>query len=274
MSDLGPALKAWRARVTPAQAGLPMGTDRRTTGLRREELALLSGLSVDYVVRLEQGRARNPSPQVLASLARALQLTTDERDLLYRSAGIAPPSGGVISRDLGPGLQRILEHLGATPVGVFTAAWDFVLGNALWHALFGKEFAGTGRDANLVWRAFVGQSLPLLRSPQEAEAFAREMVSDLHAAKSRYPHDPLLVRLIDDLRRESAVFEQLWGTWHVADRRSERKVVDSPTVGPVTFDCDVLSADSDFRLVVYTATPGSADADKLDTLRKVAAGPG
>jgi transcriptional regulator with XRE-family HTH domain len=271
MNDLGEAIKAWRDRVNPTVVGLPMGADRRTPGLRREELASLSGLSVDYVVRLEQGRAKNPSPQVLAALARALQLTTDERDMLYRTAGIAAPSDGVVSTALSPGLRRILEHLGSTPVGVFTAVWDFVLGNELWHSLFGDHFLKSGREANLVWRAFLGPELPLVQSPEQADRFAREMVSDLHAAKSVHPDDRGLAELICDLRRESPTFEHMWGEWHVANRISDRKTIDSPTVGPITFDCDVLSApDSNLSLVVYTAPLGSIDAEKLESL-KVAA---
>lgn len=160
MTELGAAIRAWRDRVSPAEAGLPSGRDRRTPGLRREELASLSGLSVDYLVRLEQGRARNPSPQVLAALARALRLNAHERDVLYRSGGIAPPSPGVVSTHLSTGLQRILDHLADTPVGVYTAAWDFVLGNRMWHALFGDQTALSGREANLVWRAFVNDDTP------------------------------------------------------------------------------------------------------------------
>ena len=270
MTELGAAIRAWRDRVSPEEAGLPSGHDRRSPGLRREELASLSGLSVDYLVRLEQGRARNPSPQVLAALARALRLNAQERDVLFRSGGVAPPSRGVISTHLSPGLQRILDHLKETPVGIYTAAWDFILGNRMWHALFGDQTALSGRDANLIWQAFVNENIPLVQSGDQAADFAREMVSDLHAAVSVYPDDRGLIDLIADLRATSPTFENLWGKWQVATRRSDRKTVDSPVVGHVTFDCDVLTTtDSDLRVVVYTAAPGSTDADKLDLLRVV-----
>jgi transcriptional regulator with XRE-family HTH domain len=209
MNELGVAIRAWRDRVTPAEVGMLAGLDRRSPGLRREELASLSGLSVDYLVRLEQGRAQNPSSQVLASLARALRLSTQERDVLYRTAGIAPPSGAVISTHLSPGLQRILDRLADTPVGVFTVAWDFVLGNRMWHALFGDQTVLPGWESNLIWRAFVSQDIPLVRSDDEATSFAREMVSDLHAARSMYPDDRNLAHLIRDLRRASPAFEGL-----------------------------------------------------------------
>ena len=225
---------------------------------------------MDYLVRLEQGRAQNPSSQVLAALARALRLSVDERDVLYRSAGIASPSRGVISAHLSPGLQRILDHLTDTPVGVYTAAWDFVVGNHMWHALFGDQTPLSGRESNLIWRAFVTHDIPLVRSTDQTDDFAQEMVSDLHTAMSIYPDDPGLIELVTDLRAASPAFAACWGNWHVANRRSERKTVDSPVVGHITFDCDVLSTtDSDLRVVVYTAPVGSADAAKLDLLRVV-----
>lgn len=270
MTEFGAAIRAWRDRVLPAEVGLLAGGDRRSPGLRREELAALAGLSVDYLVRLEQGRAKNPSPQVLGSLARALRLSRDERDLLYRSAGVAPPAAGAISTHLSPGLQRVIDHLADAPVGVFTAAWDFVLGNHIWHALFGDQTRRSRRESNLVWRALVLDDIPLVRTAEEVDHFADEMVADLRIAMSTYPDDRDLAELIADLRTASAAFEALWGQWRAANRRSDRKTVDSPAVGPITFDCDVLSApDSDLRLVVYTAAPGSGDAEKLDLLRAI-----
>jgi len=227
---------------------------------------------VDYLVRLEQGRAKNPSPQVLASLARALRITASERDVLYRSAGVAPPPKSSISSHLSPGLQRIIDRLGDSPVGVYTAAWDFVLSNRLWDALFSGETARSGREANLVWRTFTASAMPVVWSRDEAATFAREMVADLHVAASAYPDDLALMSLISDLRTASPLFLHLWDDWHVGRRNNERKVVNSPTVGLVTLDCDVLAtADSDLRLVVYTAQPGSADAEKLELLKVVGA---
>lgn len=268
MSDLARAIRAWRDRVTPAQVGLPAGVDRRSPGLRREELAALAGVSVDYLVRLEQGRATNPSPQVLGSLSRALRLTVPERDLLFRSAGIAPPSPAIVSRHLSPGLQRIIDRLDDTPVGVFSAAWDFVVGNRLWSALFGDQSLEVGRSRNLVWRTFTGLPDLIRRSDDEMAAFQQEMVADLHTASTRYPDDPDLRDLIRDLRGASDPFRSRWEEWTVAPRSGERKTIESALVGPVTFDCDVLAAsDSDLRVVVYTAVPETVDAEKLNVLR-------
>ena len=116
MDEFAGVLRAWRERVSPAEAGLPAGPGRRTAGLRREELSTLAGISVDYIVRLEQGRARNPSPQLLRALAVALRLTDQERDHLYRVAGAAPPPPGVV-----PGTS--VRACSASSTGSATCRW-------------------------------------------------------------------------------------------------------------------------------------------------------
>lgn len=120
--DLGALLRSWRDRLSPVDVGLRVNDARRTTGLRREELAALAGLSVDYVVRLEQGRARRPSSQVAASLARALQLSDVERDHLFVVAGLLPPSPTEVPTHIPPSVQRLVARLGEIPLAVFTAS--------------------------------------------------------------------------------------------------------------------------------------------------------
>lgn len=270
VNDLAVVLRTWRDRVRPADVGLSAGADRRSPGLRREELAALSGISVDYLVRLEQGRARNPSPQVLASLARALRVNSSERDILFRAAGIAPPTAGIISTHVSPGVHRILDRLENTPVAVYTASWDFVQSNTTWDALFAGEVAREGREANLVWRAFTSNNIPVIWADGEATAFQRDLVADLHTVASAYPRDPGLASLIADLRRQSTSFDTMWREWDVTRQPARPKRVRSATVGAVTLNCDILTThDLDLRLVVYTAAPGSADAEKLDLLRVV-----
>src|SRR5579859_6945837 len=128
-ADLGATIRTWRDRLPPSAVALPPGRARRATGLRREELADLAGLSVDYVVRLEQGRATTPSASVVAALARALQLTAPERDHLYRLAHFAPPADDTISDHIPPGVQRVLKRLGDVAVGVFAADWQLIWWN-------------------------------------------------------------------------------------------------------------------------------------------------
>src|SRR3954466_9834998 len=136
-TGLGPTIRAWRDRLPPSAAALPVGRTRRAAGLRREELAELAGMSVDYVVRLEQGRATTPSAQVVASLARALQLSTAERDHLYRLGHPGPPADGAISSHIPPGVHRVLARLGDVAVAVFAADWQLIWWNRGWAALLG-----------------------------------------------------------------------------------------------------------------------------------------
>jgi transcriptional regulator with XRE-family HTH domain len=270
--ELAACLRSWRDRLTPADAGLPATSSRRAPGLRREEVAQLAGLSVDYLSRLEQGRASNPSPSVLAPLARALRLTDDERAHLYRVAGQAPPSAGTIGRHLTPGVQRVLDRLADVPVMVIDAAWTIVARNALGVALLGELPGGGGaRQRNVIWRHFTGGGASAFeRTDRETADLEAEMVADLHDAVGRYPADEHLHALVADLRAGHERFAALWEQRPVAPRAASRKTIVHPEVGPITLDCDsLLVRDSDLRLIVYTAAPGSPDAGKLALLSAV-----
>lgn len=222
---------------------------------------------MDYLVRLEQGRSRHPSSQVLAALARALRLSSSERDALYVAGGMAPVSPDVVPGHLSPGLQRMLDRLQDTPVAVFTAAWDLLAANALWDALFGDHTLHTGRERNLAWRHFT--DLPSsVRHDAGTDHYARALVTDLRAAAGRYPKDAALAQLVADLRTTSTRFAAVWDSAPAEAHVAETKTVLSPAAGPVRVDCDVLTApDADLRLVVYTARPGSPDETALALLR-------
>ncbi|MFI9598235.1 helix-turn-helix domain-containing protein [Nonomuraea sp. NPDC052265] len=141
-------IRTWRERLSPSAVALPVGRARRAVGLRREELAELAGVSVDNVVRLEEGRATTPSAQVVASLARALQLSVSERDHLYRLARLVPPANGAISDHIPPGVQRVLARLGDVAVAVFAADRQLVWWNRSWAALLGDPSASPSRLRN------------------------------------------------------------------------------------------------------------------------------
>jgi transcriptional regulator with XRE-family HTH domain len=265
MDELAACLRQWRDRLDPAEVGLPAGR-RRAPGLRREEVAQLAGVSVDYLARLEQGRASNPSPSVLASLARTLRLTREERAHLFRVAGHAEPASGHIDRHLTPGVQRILDRLGDVPVMVVDAAWEIVALNPLATALLGD----LSDEPNLLRRHFSGLRTRLVRATKDDAAFEAEAVADLREAAGRYAEDERLRRLIADLRAGSPRFDELWSRPAVARRAASRKTFAHPEVGIVTLDCDVLTVqDSELRLVVYTAAPGSPDANALALLGAV-----
>lgn len=270
--SLGQLLRVWRDRLSPADAGLVTGRNRRASGLRREELADLAGLSVDYVTRLEQGRARNPSGQVIAALARTLQLTRLEQDHLHRSAGLLPPADGHISGHIPPGVQRLISRLGDNPLAVFTAEWNLLRWNSLWSALQGDPIAIPPAERNLA-RAVFGDAgaRRYLRSSVSlngADQFEAAIVADLRTASLSYPSDPGLRALIRELRQESTTFEHHWRRAEVGHHTTDRKTVTHPTVGTITLDCDVLTVPgSDLRIIVYSAATNSPDAEKLDFLR-------
>lgn len=262
---IGSYIQAWRHRLQPADAGLPASPSRRTRGLRREELAMLASISVDYLVRLEQGRATSPSTQVLAALSRALRLTTQERDHLCAVAGQAPPRRTAMTSHVPPSVQRLADRLGDLPVAVYDPAWTIITWNAAWAGLMGDPSALTGRDRNLLWRTFTGQSSRVLKSGDDAGEFETSAVAGLRRAFGRYPDDAGLRQLVDDLQQASSRFARLWASRVISTSGdSNSKTIVHPAVGPITLDCDVLTvAGSDLRIVVYTADPSSPDADRL-----------
>jgi transcriptional regulator with XRE-family HTH domain len=274
VTQLGLALHRWRDRVSPAMVGLPDAEPRRAVGLRREELAQLAGLSVDYLTRLEQGRATRPSAQVLASLARALRLSTQERDHLFLLAGHAPPAAGLAPTHVPAGVQRLLDRLYDTPVSVYDATWNLLTWNQRWAALLGEPPARTGHERNLVWRYFTDRPSRVGHTPEQDDAFASALVADLRAADARYPNDASLRSLVRDLAEASPRFVELWDGYAVATHESSRKTIHHPEVGALTLDCDVLTVPgSDLRIVAYTAEPGSDAADRLALLAVLGTSP-
>lgn len=268
-AGLGAMIRTWRNRLPPSAAGLPVVRKRRAAGLRREELADLAGVSVDYVVRLEQGRATTPSASVVASLARALQLSTAERDHLYRLARIVPPADGTISDHLPPGMQRVLVRLGDVAVAVFAADWQMVWWNHRWAALLGDPSAAPPRMRNFARDRFPvdADRISLARWPvtdADPDTTDAALVSDLRRATGRFPRDSRLAALVGDLNAGNARFAELWAAGEVTTNREVHKTVDHPSVGAVTVDCDVLTdGDTELKIVIMTAAPGSEDETKL-----------
>ncbi|MFF0265482.1 helix-turn-helix transcriptional regulator [Kribbella sp. NPDC004536] len=270
MSELGKTLHAWRDRVAPSEVGLPVGGKRRAPGLRREELALLAGLSVDYIVRLEQGRSDSPSVQVLTALARALRLSDAERNHLFALAGEVEPSPGRISAYIPPGVQRIVDQLDGAPLCVCDAAWTIISWNPLFAALAGDPSSWHGRHRNIIYLNFARPGSRFEQTPEQAHAFRVAMVTDLRASLARYPADPDLRAMIDDLRSGYPEFARLWDERVVGFHQSERKTIRHPVVGAFDIDCDILAVPgSDLRMVVYTAAPNSEAAEKLRLLSVV-----
>jgi transcriptional regulator with XRE-family HTH domain len=226
-------------------------------GLRREEVAQLAGVSLDYLARLEQGRAQRPSSSVLAALARALRLSADERSHLFRLAGHVEPGPGTINRHITPSLQRLLDRLVEVPVMVVDAAGEIVAANTLASALIGDLSSASRRERTLAWRHFNGLPSRIVRTPEEQAVTEARLVAELRDALGRYPSDEHLSSLIDDLRVVSPRFAELWEQHPVARTPSRTKTFAHPEVGEITLDCDVLSVQgSDLNVIVYTATVG------------------
>jgi transcriptional regulator with XRE-family HTH domain len=245
---------------------MALNSPRRAPGLRREELALLAGISIDYVVRLEQGRARTPSAQVCAALARALRLSDDEQAHLFRLAGHAEDTAR-IPRQIPASVRRIVDQLDQHPVAVHDATWNLLFWNPLYASLFGDPTTIVGpRDRNTLLRHFTGRPVRVRHSPEEEHAFEVSMVADLRATTSRYPRDPELRALVAELRTVDR-FEELWRTRLVTTHQQSHKVVEHPEVGDVDIDCDVLTTQgTDLRVVVFTPKPGTDARSKLDLL--------
>jgi transcriptional regulator with XRE-family HTH domain len=266
-AQLSGFLRRRRERVEPADVGLPAGPRRRTPGLRREEVAQLAGMSTDYYTRLEQRRAPQPSEQILTALARALRLTVDERDHLFRLAGHHAPARGAPSDHVGPGMMRILDRLDDTPALVISDLDEPLAQNRLAVALLGDQLRHTGPARSLVWRWFTDPDARQVHPPEDHDHHSAVLVANLRAALVRRGQDVRSRTLVDRLRATSTQFAALWDRHEVAVRRRDTKRIVHPELGLIELHCQTLYADTEAqRLLVFTAEPGSRAADQLRLL--------
>ncbi|MFH8348480.1 helix-turn-helix transcriptional regulator [Streptomyces sp. NPDC018045] len=270
--ELGDFLRSRRERITPADVGLPAGARRRTPGLRREEVAHLAFISTEYYTRLEQARGPRPSREVLAQLARALRLSDAERDHLHHLAGAPPGPRPGPSREVRQSVVDLLRRLPEAAAVVVSATYEVIAWNDLAAALMEDFSALPRRDRNLVRRAFLGphpNGRPLY-GVSDAAAFARTSAQHLRAAAARYPDDPEVTGLVEELLAGSKEFARIWAAHDVTARATLCKTFEHPLVGPLSVSCDVLDiTDRDQRVFIYTATPGSPSAEALRLLSVV-----
>ncbi len=267
--ELGAFLRSRRERLRPEDVGLPAGARRRTPGLRREEVAVLAHISTEYYARLEQGRAPRPSGEVLAGIAGALLLTAAESSHLHVLAGTVPARPGRHRRDVRPSILALLERLPQTAAIVVSAAFEVLAWNDLATALLEDFAALAPEDRNLARKAFLGPARPgaALYSVSDVAEFRHHVVTELRSTLARYPSDPAVTGLVAELRDGSPEFARLWERHDVQSGPTLRKTFRHPAVGKVTVDCDSLKlTDRDQHLVLYTAPPGSRDADALALL--------
>jgi hypothetical protein len=214
-------------------------------------------MSVDYYIRLEQARGPQPSRQVLSALARALMLTTDEREYLFRVAGQAPPQAARPSREITPGIRSLLDGMPTTPAYVVDAAYNILAWNRLATHFIGN-LAGHA-DRNMIRWTFRRSPADVMWTDEHFLRFTRATVADLRAGYARYPGDPEIESVVTELLALSPLFAEMWAEHEVELRGPMLKGVDHPQAGPLEFECNVLHvAETGQRLIAYCAAPGSA----------------
>ncbi|WP_431956354.1 helix-turn-helix transcriptional regulator [Nocardia lijiangensis] len=269
-SELADFLRRRREQLTPAEVGLPPGVRRRTPGLRRDEVALLAGMSTDYYTRLEQSRGPRPSTQVLTALARALRFSNDERDHLFHLCGHQPPGPASGDKHVGPGLLHLLAKLDDIPAAVVTDLGEVLVQNRMHTLLVGDRADKRGLDRYYAWGWFADPSARDLFPGEDWDRLSRQHVADLRATAARRAGDADVTEFIGALRAASAEFERLWTEHEVAVRLSDTKRIAHPVVGLIDTVCEtLLTPNAAQRLLVYLPRPGTDAAEKMELLRVV-----
>ncbi|KUN89014.1 XRE family transcriptional regulator [Streptomyces bungoensis] len=267
-TELGVFLRSRRERIRPADVGLPSGPRRRVPGLRRDEVAQLAGVSVDYYNELERGAGSQPSEQMIAALARALRLTADERDYLYHLADRPVPVHGSAASHVHPGMLDLLTRLTSTPAQVITDLHVTLVQNPLAVALLGDHSGFRGSRASFVHRWFTDPAARHLYPAADHAKQSRAFVADLRAAAARRDaKDTEASSMIGSLLGASPEFAALWADHDVAFRRDDRKRLNHPALGLIEVNClNLFSEDGRQRLLWFTPAVGTDSADALDLL--------
>jgi transcriptional regulator with XRE-family HTH domain len=264
-------LRHRREALRPEDVGLPAGVRRRTKGLRREEVAALAVMSTDYYTRLEQRRGPQPSEQMLASLARALRLTGDERDYLYRLAGHNAPSSATAATHVVPALLRVLDRLADTPALILSSLGETLVANQMAEALLGSTSGYTGLARSDIYRWFTDPATRLRYPEEDRDRQSRALVANLRAAYGTMGAGSRAGDLVRGLQKVSPEFAALWERHEVARRFEDHKTLIHPELGPVELDCQVLfTEDQSQVLLVLTAPPRSEGYEKLQLLAVLA----
>jgi transcriptional regulator with XRE-family HTH domain len=260
-----------RARVTPEQAGLPLyGGHRRVPGLRREELALLAGVSVDYYTRLERGNLSGASDSVLEAIARALRLDEAEHTHLFDLARTANATASTrrrpVTRRIRPEVQRVLDAMTGAPALVRNARLDYLAANPLGRALYAPLFDSPAGPPNSARFAFLDPRAPDFYG--DWSRTANDLVAILRTEAGRSPYDKGLTDLIGELSTRSEEFRARWAAHDVRLHRTGSKTIHHPVVGDVTlaYEAMELAAEPGLTLHVYTVEPASPSADALNLL--------
>lgn len=261
-------LRRRREALRPADVGLPDGVRRRTPGLRRDEVAALAVMSTDYYTRLEQQRGPQPSEQMLASLARALRLTSSERNYLYLTAGHNPPatSSGATPH-VAPALLRVLDRLSDTPAMILSQLGEVLVQNAMAAALLGDKTGYTGLARSEIYRWFTDPAERSRYPADDQDRQSRAQVANLRVAYGAMGARSRAGEIVRALLKASTEFAALWEQHEVAQRFADHKTLVHPELGEIEVDCQVLfTEDQSQALLVLTAAPRTEAYEKLQLL--------
>lgn len=266
-SALAGFLRHRREELRPEDVGLPAGARRRTRGLRREEVAALASMSTDYYTRLEQQRGPQPSEQMLTALARALRLTGDQRDYLFRVAGRGAPARVPAAAHVAPALLRVLDRLDDTPALILSNLGETLVQNRMAEALFGDKSQYQGLVRSEIYRWFTDPAERLRYPEDDRDRQSRAQVANLRAAYGSMGPKSRAGELVRALQKASPEFAGLWERHEVAKRFEDHKILLHPELGPIEVDCQVLfTEDQSQALLVLTAPPRSEGYEKLQLL--------
>lgn len=259
-----------RESLQPEDVGLPRGQRRRTSGLRREEVASLCHMSTDYYARIERERGPQPSVQMIASMAQGLHLSLDERDHLFRLAGHQPPSRSASSDHVSPGMLRIFDRLGDTPAEIVTELGETLRQTSPGKALTGDATQHRGLSRSIGYRWFADPASRELYVAEEHEFLSRLWVSGLRAVAARRGPVSVASQIVETLAERSEEFRVVWAKQEVGLRPREVKCFQHPQLGRLELACQsLLDPDHGHHLLVYTAAPGSESHEKLQLLSAV-----
>jgi transcriptional regulator with XRE-family HTH domain len=266
-AQLADFLRRRREVLQPEDVGLRRGSRRRTSGLRREEVAALCDMSVDYYSRLEQSRGPQPSEQMLAAIARGLRLTLDERDHLFRLAGHTAPVRALRSEHVSPGTMRVLDRLADTPAQVMTELGETLAQTPAARALFGDETRYEGFMRSVGYRWFVDPSARNVYPTEDHAMHSREFTADIRRVYAKYGARSRAGAIVDALLVESEEFATLWKAHEVHSTHAREKRVQHPEVGVMELQCQFLiDPEQGQTLLVLTATPGTESHELLQLL--------
>lgn len=266
-AGLAEFLRSRREALQPEDVGLPRGPRRRTTGLRREEVATLCHMSTDYYSRLERERGPQPSSQMLASMALGLHLSLDERDHLFRLAGQNPPARGGAGAHISPGLLRILDRLNDTPAEIVTELGETLRQTPMGVALTGDTTRYTGAARSAGYRWFTDPAARDRYAPEEHAFLSRMYASGLREIVTLRGPDSRAAHLADLLLTHSEEFRRVWDDHEIGVRPRDVKHFVHPEVGALELTCQrLIDPDQAHSLLVYTAIPGSESHEKLNLL--------